>query len=178
MTSKLKDKAKANLPTRPRDRKKAASNGVKKENGTRSARSSPSSRGSTATSTPASASPGPEAAKAIKQGHREASDSASEGSVKDFYAHIEASSSESSRRDTDSVLGAVLEDLTDETDIVGEFCRWLSAGRSALFSPQLGSRFPLLSYHPHFPCLPWHALVGGWVTASFTHCGMSMEMLR
>lgn len=119
MASKPKDKARANLPTRPRNGKKASPNGVKKESGTRNVKRSPSSRGSTATSTPASASPAPEA---VKQGGREASASASEGSVKDFYAHIEASSSESSRWDTDSVLGAVLEDLTDETDIVGELC--------------------------------------------------------
>ena len=117
--SKSKDKAKPSLPTRPHDAKKASLNGVKKEKKARSVKSSPRSRGSTATSTPTSASPAPEA---VKQEGREASDSASEGSVKDFYAHIEASSSESSRWDTDSVLGAVLEDLTDETDIVGEFC--------------------------------------------------------
>ena len=141
--SKTKDKAKAELPTRPRDGKKASLNGVKKEKKARSVKSSPRSRGSTATSTPASASPAPEAAKAVKQGSREASDSASEGSVKDFYAHIEASSSESSRWDTDSVLGAVLEDLTDETDIVGEFCPWLSADRAALSLPLLGFCFPL-----------------------------------
>lgn len=38
---------------------------------------------------------------------------------KDFYAHVEASSEASSQWDTDSVLGAVLEDLTDETGATG-----------------------------------------------------------
>ena len=89
-----------------------------------SSRSTPSARRSSKTpSKPSStaASPAPPAVNGRNNRDREASTPSSDTSqaVKDFYAHMEATSSESSRWDTDSVLGAVLEDLTHETGTPG-----------------------------------------------------------
>lgn len=119
--SKGKEKAKGPARRHPEWDKIEASAKIRKRSA--SSRRTVSARSSKAPSkaTSAAASPAPPAVNGKSRGDREVSTPSSDSSqaVKDFYAHMEATSSESSRWDTDSVLGAVLEDLTDETGSPG-----------------------------------------------------------
>lgn len=141
MASKSKDKPLAKLPTRPRsEKKKTAASGAKKPKGSASSRGTPSTRGSTSKSSSGASSPAPQPVNGVGLDNGGTSTPCSETSqaVKDFYAHLEASSSESSRWDTDSVLGAVLEDLTDDAGTPG----------GELISSSLSVRCTLV-LHPH-----------------------------
>lgn len=123
--SKGKEKAKGPARRHPEWDKIEAAAKIQKRSA--SSRRTPSARSSKAPSktpskTPsAAASPAPPAVNGKSNGNGGPSTPSSDTSlpVKDFYAHMEATSSESSRWDTDSVLGAVLEELTDETGSPG-----------------------------------------------------------
>lgn len=115
MAGKPKEKPKAR-PARPRGvNKKPAINGARITKRSAS-RSTPSARGSASKTPSSAASPAPQSG--LKREDGGASTPESEA-VMDFYAHMEAASDESSRWDTDSMLGAMLEDLTDETGTPG-----------------------------------------------------------
>lgn len=119
--SKGKEKTKGPARRHPEwDKIEASAKIQKRPAGSRRTQSARSSKAPSRTPS-AKASPSPPAVNGNSHGNREASTPSSDNSqaVKDFYAHMEATSSESSRWDTDSLLGAVLEDLTDETGTTG-----------------------------------------------------------
>lgn len=119
MAGESKGKAKAEGPVRRHPECDKIEASAKIQELSASPRSTPSTRSSrTPSKTPsATASPALQAANSTNHGDRGTStpSSGTSQAAEDFYAHMEAASSESSRWDTDSVLGAVLEDLTDET---------------------------------------------------------------
>ena len=129
MAGKSKDKPKVKRPARPRNNNKTPAPAPVPANGAKiskraasSSRKTPSASNSASKTSSTTASPAPQPASGLKREDRDASTPssvASQEAVKEFYAHLEAASSESSRWDTDSVLGAVLEDLTDETGTPG-----------------------------------------------------------
>ena len=112
-------KPKAKRPARhhPDRDIKPTTKGAKMRKGSASSRSTANGRKTPSRSSSGTASPAPQTANGLKHEDRDTSTPSSETSqaVRDFYTHMEAASSESSRWDTDSVLGAVLEDMTEDT---------------------------------------------------------------